>query len=416
MIVVGGGPCGLIAAVRLKKDHGIDVAVYEIRPEPATAGGAISIPPNGLRLFNRLGLYERLAARGNCASQLILRSMRDEILFEVDRAIPVKQETGFGFMRILRADIMSVLLEAAQEELIPIHYDQHLEHIYEADDGVTATFSNGTTVTADFLLGCDGIHSAVRRLRVCPQAVPEYSGISNMYAVLPVSQLPERASALSSFHGTLTSEGILGVTACTGKLDQVYWFYSREVSMPTSEDVRDGWSTLAAEEVHGFTNNLLRVLQDASGEWISLLREIIKSTKAIKFYPIYTMPATSTWSTTRCLLLGDAAHAMPPHIGQGVSMALEDVFCLSKILHGEYQTVTQVFRRYEALRRPRVDTIARESSDSGKIRMNISPLRLRMKEKVISLGSWLYGIMDLQRWGVGMGGKNFTYDVMDEAI
>lgn len=414
IIIIGGGPCGLAAAQALKKHHGIDVAVYEIRPEPATAGGAISIPPNGLRLFDRLGLLDRLAARGNGASQMVLHSLHDEILLEVDRSIPVQQKTGFGFIRVLRADIMSVLLDAAHEACIPICYGHVLKHVLESDTGVKVEFSDGTTDTADLLFGCDGIHSAVRKLHVCPETIPEYSGISNIYAVLPTAQLPPEASSLAPFHGTLTLEGILGVTACTASLDQLYWFYSREVPMPPGENARDGWSVLAAGEARGFTENILRVLQDGSGKWIDLLRTIVSTTATIRFYPIYKMATTDTWSTARCYLLGDAAHAMPPHIGQGVSMALEDIFCLSGLLQGQCSTMGELHQQYEAIRRPRVETLARESADTGKIRLNTSPLRLRMKETAISLGGWLYKTMDLQRWGFGTGGKAFTYDITKE--
>ena len=95
-------------------------------------------------------------------------------------------------------------------------------------------------------------------------------------------------------------------------------------------------------------------------------------------------------------------------------MALEDVFCLSGLLQGHCSTMGELHQRYEAIRRPRVETLARESADTGKIRLNTSPLRLRMKETAISLGGWLYKTMDLQRWGFGTGGKAFTYDITKE--
>ncbi|GFF60512.1 predicted protein [Aspergillus lentulus] len=245
-IIIGGGPAGLAAAIRLKAYNGIDTSVYELRPEPTTFGGAVNIPSNGLRLIDRLGLYEKLCSRGS---------------------------------------------------------------------------------------------------------------------------------------------------------------YNRE-----------GWEAFGEREIEGFKENLLQVIRSASGSWADRLREIIRKTETIKFYPIYKMPTAATWATKRCLLMGDAAHAMQPHAGQGASMALEDVFLFSRLLEGTSRPLMELFQDYESIRRPRVEAIARLSSENGNLRKNASPLGFKAKEIALGVGFWLYKMAGLQKWGIGMQQKEFAYDIMDEPL
>lgn len=79
MIIVGAGPAGLLAALQLHRDLNITPTVYEIRSEPTSLGGAIGIPANGLRLLQRLGLYEEVLARGVETSDLVLHSAKGSV-------------------------------------------------------------------------------------------------------------------------------------------------------------------------------------------------------------------------------------------------------------------------------------------------------------------------------------------------
>jgi 2-polyprenyl-6-methoxyphenol hydroxylase-like FAD-dependent oxidoreductase len=171
----------------------------------------VNIPSNGLRLNHRLGLYEKLCARGSSASQLTVHSMQGAVLADFDMAGWSRTKVGFGFMRVLRTDLVDVLLEATKQQNIPVHFGKRMELITEDDNGVKVTFSDGKTVSSDLLLGCDGIHSAVRSLHVDPAAKPVYSGISNMFAILPTSRLSGGNGAIPpALHATLTPRDFWG--------------------------------------------------------------------------------------------------------------------------------------------------------------------------------------------------------------
>ena len=177
---------------------------------------------------------------------------------------------------------------------------------------------------------------------------------------------------------------------------------------------REWWEVFGEREIEGFKENLL--IRSASGSWADRLREIIRKTETIKFYPIYKMPTAATLATKRCLLMGDATHAMQPHAGQGTSMALEDVFLFSRLLEGTSRPLMELFQDYESIRRPRVEAIAHLSSENGNLRKNASPLGFKAKEIALGVGFWLYKMAGLQKWRIGMQQKEFAYDIMDEPL
>ena len=403
-----------MAALHLSGNNRISPTVYEIRSEPTTIGGAIGIPSNGLRLLHRLGLYDAVRARGAETSNLVLHSVKGPVIGSIDMTSWSKPKTGFGYLRIRRTDLMDVLLEATQKAVIPIHYGKCLVSVEEDERGVTASFSDGTVDTADFLLGCDGIHSAVRKVHIDPDFLPEYSGISNIFSLIPTSGLPAAAISLEGLNTTLTTDGLFAITPCTTPCDMVYWFFSREVAIPSTGDTRDGWEERGKKEVDTLKDTLLNLIGGADGEWGDLMREVVRQTSVLKFYPVFRMPLGGRWSRGRCLIIGDAAHAMQPHASQGVSMALEDVFLLSKLLKSGRYSLEETFKVYEQKRRSRVDEMHKTAERNGDVRKKTGPWRLWFNEIGISGALWLYRLCNLDK--LGLGQKPLAYDIDEEEI
>ncbi|PMD30644.1 FAD binding domain protein [Hyaloscypha variabilis F] len=414
VLIIGAGPAGVSAALHLQQSNNISPVLYEIRPEPTTLGGAIGIPSNGSRLLDRLGLYEELLTRASSGSDLVIHSVKGHVLGKMDQVGWSKEKTGFGYLRIKRVDLMDVLLKAAQNAGIPIHYGKRLVGIKETDGGVTATFSDGSSDTADLLLGCDGIHSAVRKTYVDPETTPEYSGISNVFSIVPTSQLPPAAMSLDGLNATLVTDGLFAITPCTRSGDSIYWFFSREVTMPSSGYTRDGWEEHGNKEVGEFKATMDGFLKDLKGEWGDLLRRVVYQTEVVKFYPIFRLPLGGRWSRGRCLLIGDAAHAMQPHASQGVSMALEDIFLLSRLLQKSDYSLDDVFGVYDQRRRPRVNEMHKTAERNGTVRKSTSGWRLAVNETVVSGALWVYGACNLNK--LGLGQKPLAYDVEEENL
>lgn len=413
VIIMGAGPAGVLAALRLHHHNRLSPVIYEIRPGPHTIGGAVGIPSNGLTLLHRLGLYEEIAARASSNDDLTIHSSHGHVIGKKDLVGWSKKRTGFGYLRVRRTDLMEILLSAAKRVNIPVHFGKEMVSIEEKKDEVTVKFSDGTSDTADVLLGCDGVHSAVRTSYVDPDAVPTYSGVTNVGSIIPTARLPPAAKSLSGLNVTVTPSGIFVLIPCDSSGNEMYWFFSRQLPAPSS-DSRDGWEEHRKAEIANTKETLLTAFGDTKSDWMDLLRAVVEETKEIKCFPIFKLASGGKWHRGRCLLIGDAAHAMPPHASQGVSMALEDIFLLSNLLATKSLPNNEVISNYEAKRRPRVEMIAQKAQERGEERQERSRMQLLATETGISIGLSIYNMLNLDRFG--MGQKYLAYDIETEKI
>ena len=398
------------------------MTVYEIRSSPTTLGGAISIPANGLRLLHRLGVYEDIRGGGSITPEIIFhQASGDGLLGRLDLVSGIRERTGFEFMRVKRTVLMDALLKAVQnagDGMIEVRFGERVVDIHEDAPGttVTARFESGILDTADLLVGCDGIHSAVRSLYVDPQgAPPEYSGVASM------SSLIKMETDLEGLHFTFTARGSMAVLPCvdstttTKATKELFWFITRHIPPPSSAaHARDGWNEHRAQEVQGFKNTAQAFVQDVQGDWGDFLRAVLDHTQSVNFYPIYRLPRddgdgkgtvtagdTRPWHRGRVVLVGDAAHAMSPHVGQGVSMALEDVFLLVRVLgpgpgpgpgpsHHPQETSSLEDRlgRFETIRKPRVGAMAEKAASNARASKMKSAWQMAVLEW--SLWAWLW--------------------------
>jgi 2-polyprenyl-6-methoxyphenol hydroxylase-like FAD-dependent oxidoreductase len=331
-----------------------------------------------LQLFNQLGVLGALLARGNTCSKLVWHSLycADELSL-YDMAAHSKSTTGYGCLRIKRTDLLHVLLDAVAAAGIVVHFGQRLNALHETHTGVSVSFAEGgiAEATADILLGCDGIHSAVRMLYVDPNRRPTYTGSAGLMGLVPAALLPsESAGTLrDGMHATLTCEGTFLTVPCTAEGDELYWAFQRNVPLPGEPASLNGWEVRSREEVEELKDALCEILTREGThrkKWADTLCDVIDATPAMRLHPVYRLPTAprSRWHRGRVLLMGDAAHAMSPHAGQAICMALEDAITLGGLFAvaetaadeaGENRDgLEALFERYEQSRRPRVDGVA----------------------------------------------------------
>ena len=220
IVIVGGGICGLAAALALTKyvSPPPKITVFELRPEPATIGGAINLTPNALRYLDYLGVLEIIKQRqlGAEVDKIDLFSIRTAArMGEVDFTNVSQGGKGYGnppykALRIMRAELMKALLEALlMLKNVELNYGKKAVGLLEAPEAVTITFEDGSEASADLILGCDGIHSAVRWF-VDPERTPVYSGIAVACAFAKIRdglEVPFKGKLLYSFEWWIGTPG-----------------------------------------------------------------------------------------------------------------------------------------------------------------------------------------------------------------
>ena len=332
--IIGAGIAGPVAALRLAQS-GYQCTVFERASSPQTIGGAINLAPNGLRLLDRLGVLQKILRHGCKVDSFEMRNERGGIL----GYFPNSSTDGYVGVRIMRAELQRILLGELAQRGMQVVFQSVLESVSEQGGKVIAKFSNGTTAEADFLVGADGIHSTVRKYVLHPQEIsPQYTGTALVYGILDTNNLPtEVVSSMHVMLGVFGRKGFFAAAFCDSQRSRLYWISA--VEKPIAEKLDDPVQ-IKAQELSKF------------GHFYTPIPEIIVQTTEFFSWPIYELPVLDHWSRGKVVLVGDAAHAIPPDKGQGVSQAIEDIFILARIWDSGKE-----LSRYQELRQPRVEKL-----------------------------------------------------------
>ncbi|KAI0401750.1 kynurenine 3-monooxygenase [Xylaria palmicola] len=323
--IIGGGLAGLTLALALHQVK-IPCTVYEARAENYSPGGGLMLSPNALRALDSIGAYGRLRSKALHFDKLYF--MDDE-----DRTTDIYyfgSETIYTYqaMRIMRKDLLDELLVMLRERDIAVRFESILESIVDSDDlqgRIHLKFTNGKTTSAEILVGADGIHSAVRSTFL-PEIKPIYAGILGISCVVQRSQLriPEGYSlpaiAVGKPGGFLLvpqkpdgSELYVGAQRLFAELDGA------------------GWIELRKDK-----QKLYDMIHENQHEWPDVVQSALEAMTVDRmgFWAFHGLPPLSSWlsESKRIVLVGDAAHAIPPTVGQGANQAIEDVYALATLL------------------------------------------------------------------------------------
>ncbi|WP_267643913.1 FAD-dependent oxidoreductase [Haloarchaeobius amylolyticus] len=340
-LIIGCGVAGPVLALYLQR-IGITPVIYEGRPEPQDdAGFFLNLAENGTDVLETLGIREEVLSEGHESNRLVFQNHKQNELGENH------SET----VLIKRGLLTKGLREAATDQGITVKFGKRLTDVQiPHNDMVIAYFDDGTEVHGDLLIGCDGIHSQTRR-SILPNAPdPEYTGIIDSGAFTRNDSIPPSDGVMKMTFGV---DGFFGYQKVpTG---EIYWFENHEREKAPDRAELDAISQSEWRE------KLLRLHEDDHDE----VTEIIRSTDSeIGKWPVYDLPSLPTWHKKTVCLIGDAAHATSPHVGQGASLAMEDAVVLAKCLR-DVEEVPQAFETFESLRRDRVEEIVEISRETG---------------------------------------------------
>jgi salicylate hydroxylase len=343
VIIVGGGIGGLFAANALIA-HGLRVSVYEQAPALGEVGAGVFLTPNSVRQMQRVGLgpaVETWGARVGPGSHY----------FRHDGApiAPVQVTDSAGWNATFgmhRADFVNLLANALPDGVVRTGHCA--SGLTQDGDVARVSFANGATAEGDIVIGADGIHSELRPY-VYPPSRPVFHGSIAYRGVVPHERVPHWPTD-SWLMWLGQGKHFLVYPLRAGKLINYVGF------VPADQEMKESWSA------PGDPDALRREFAGWDPRIEGLLLHIDKTFR----WALYDREPLPTWTKGRLSLLGDAAHPMLPHLGQGANQSIEDGMALATILsHVTAMTAPAALKAYDRLRRERVAEVQRGARENG---------------------------------------------------
>lgn len=339
-LVIGGGIGGLTTAIAMRQ-HGMVTRVYEAGSLPQAQGAGLVLAINAMRVMDRLHLSDQVVARGNELSGM---NVTDEALVPLTKNILPYFQKKYGqpSVAIHRSVLQELLVQQLDSDMV--EPGKNCVRLKEKDRQVIAEFEDGEPATGDYAIVADGLHSGIRKQLFPTSAIREATQIC--WRGIARTELPAKYShhAIEAW-GRGKRFGFVAVDA-----ESVYWY--------------------AVLNKHGKDFNFRQQINLELGRQFNgfapLLRGLIAETKAedILRNDLMELMPLKQWHTDRICLVGDAAHAMTPNIGQGACQAMEDAWEIAVQME-QYKNPSFAFPAFQKRRKKMADYTTRLSHRIG---------------------------------------------------
>lgn len=342
--IAGSGVAAMAAAIQLAKG-GVEVDVFEVKPELSALGSGISLQGNALRVFDALGVWEDVRAAGYPFEGLNLRAPSPGA--PVVAELPDVKTGGPDYpagMGMPRPELARILHEHAAKAGVRVHFGSGVTGLDSRADGVEVFVNEASTGVFDLLIGADGLNSTVRGL-IGIETTPQPTGMGIWRSF--VSRPAEVVRSELYYGGPVY---IAGYT-------------------PTGEDSMYAFLVERAQDRSAVTDEqAVEIMQGESmayqGPWESIRADL--SAGAHVNYTWFTSHVVAApWNRGRVVIIGDAAHSCPPTIAQGAAQALEDAFVLTELLVSRDAVDQQLWDEFHARRLPRAQAVVEASVQLG---------------------------------------------------
>ncbi|HLL42309.1 MAG TPA: FAD-dependent monooxygenase [Segetibacter sp.] len=334
--IIGAGIGGLTTALTLKQ-RGLNVTVYEASAEIKPVGAGIILANNAMQVFQKLGIHTKIEEAGNQISYMKITDTKLNKISEVDLA-EYEQKYGVHNIAIHRGELQKILANEIGYDNIRL--SKRLAKIEKAEL-FKLTFEDDSTIESKLVIGADGIKSIVRNQLFGKS--PIRNANQTCWRGLCEIELPKKYD--HEFNEAWGKGKRFGFGRISD--NKVYWY-----ALTNSNNTKQAEVDLT-ELFSKFHTDILNIISATNKEQIFV--SDIMDLKPIK-----------KWQSENVCLIGDAAHATTPNLGQGACQAIEDAFVLGKLLDNGI-AIENTFKEYEILRRKKVNKIVNTSWILGKV-------------------------------------------------
>jgi salicylate hydroxylase len=343
VIVVGGGIGGLFAANALIA-HGMRVRVYEQAPELGEIGAGVFVTPNSARHLQRVGLFDAVQKYG-----ALVGTKSSYFRYDGTFIAPVQVTDASGWNATYgmhRADFVELLAAALPDGVV--HAGHRAVGFEQDNKRARVTFANGAVAEADIVVSADGIHSALREY-AAPPALPVFSGSAAYRGLVSADSVPDwPRDAWLMWLGK--GKHFLAFPVRSGQLINFVGFVHAD------HEIKESWSAPGDPD---------ELRQEFAG-WDPRVSLVLNQVQRTFKWALYDREPLPVWTKERLTLLGDAAHPMLPHLGQGANQSIEDGMALATILaRADRKDIPAALQAYETLRRERVAEVQLGARKNG---------------------------------------------------
>ncbi|KAJ3261426.1 hypothetical protein HDU77_000865 [Chytriomyces hyalinus] len=395
IIIVGGGIAGSTLALGLAQ-AGHTATIYE-REEVRISEGLLAMPDfgimvtaNGLQVFKNFGVWDAIQREGQ-------RANRNVYMNRID-GTPItsfKVADDDEHVCIMRSTLHKIINAAAGELGVRFVCGKRLQSFTQTarseteKASVTVQFADGTSVTGDLLIAADGIRSKTREL-LFPGSndKPIYTGTRGFLGLTRLEDGdPWLTRSAISFYMDTSNRTSVNMMSVGNNL--ISWNVADHQEEPAEVDSWVPYADFPRE-----AERLAALLESWNAP--KDVAQIIGNAHRISPVTIYDRKSIESWTVGRVTLIGDAAHGMPPHLGQGTSMALEDVGVLVELLRRFPAEPDRCLRMYEAIRIPRTTKIAEQTRQMGASQYTKSNLQRFLGELGLKFLGWVVNTFDFR--------------------
>lgn len=311
VLIVGGGIGGLSAAIALRR-AGIEVDLMEVHEQWTVYHVGIVVQGNALRAMAALGIAEKCVAAGFPYDGLEFRDLEGHVVAHM-QGIKLAGPDLPSDLGMARPALHQVLIESARDLGTKLRLGLTFNELRQHPQHVSVSFTDGTSGEYDLVIGADGVSSKVRGMLFGEHLEPQFTGQGVWRYNVP--RLPEmtRAALYLGLEG-----GKCGFIPLT-----------RDSAYVLLVQAEPGNPRHPPERLAEIFRERLAPVRDPV---MVRLRESITDSKLVVYRPLKSILVPAPWYRGRVVLLGDAAHAVTPHLGQGAAQAMEDAVVLGELL------------------------------------------------------------------------------------